>query len=75
MDLENKLASLLAYDETLTISKTDDGFMIAFADAEMEGEDLLFVPSVVLTTKATLAEAIFAFDAYQSMTRVRGYQA
>jgi hypothetical protein len=73
--LEHNLVSLLSYDRVLTISKTDDGWMVGFSDAEQEDGELYFVPSVMLTTQATLAEALSAFESHQSMIRVRGFQA
>lgn len=74
-DMEISLGKLLNSNQVLALSKTDDGFMIAFANVEWEGEDMYFAPTVALTTKATLAEAISFFDTYQTMSKVQGYHA
>lgn len=73
--LELCLLSLLRDDKVLTISKTDDGWLITHSDVEVEGSEIYFVPNVILSSTGSLAEAISSFDAQQSMSAVRGYQA
>lgn len=73
--LEMSLLSLLSGDKVLTISRTDDGWLITHSEAELENGDLYFVPDVLLTSQASLSEAISSFEMHQTLTTHKGFQA
>ena len=73
--LELCLLSLLQTDKVLTISRTDEGWLITHCDVEVEDGDIYFVPEVLLTSKDSSSEAISSFDVHQSLSTVKGFQA
>lgn len=73
--LELALLSLLSGDKVLTISRTEEGWLLTHADVEVEGSEIYFVPSSVIASEGTLSEAISQFDIQQSLMAIGGFHA